>query len=276
MSTIDRFEASERRKTPHRTFLIDTWVNCKRWGLKTIRDRFVLVGTLLWPVVWLVLFAQVFQSVVRIPGFEANSYLNFFVPAMLVLIAQFTAANAGIGLVEDIESGMFEKVLTAPMSRTAIFLGKTLADEFWLVFQVGVALALGLMLGARVEAGVLGMLGLLGVVSLYSFWGVALSTIIALRTRSSKATQIATQLVVFPLFFLSSALMPIKFLPEWLKVFARINPLTYGVDAARAIMLNGWIWSEILPAVGVLVALDVVFGAAAVVSIARATDASAR
>lgn len=83
--------------------------------------------------------------------------------------------------------------------------------------------------------------------------------------------------VVFvPPFFLSNAFMPVKFLPKWLQVVVRINPITYSVDATRAIMLDGWIWSEILLPIGVIVALDVVFGVAAVVILARATNVSTR
>lgn len=276
MSARDDSKAIARRQTSHSTFFGDTWVIFKRWTTKTAQDRFVVITMILFPVLWLGLFTQIFQSVVQIPGFAANSYLDFFVPAMVVLMVQITTGDTGISLVEDIENGMFEKVLAAPVSRTAIFLGKALADELMIVVQAGVALALGLLLGADIETGVIGVIGLLGVSVLYSLWFVALSTIIALRTRSSKATSFATQLISWPLMFLSTVFMPLEFLPEWLQELARLNPMTYGIDVARTIMLDGWIWEEIVPALGVLAALGVVFGVAAIISLGRATNASAQ
>lgn len=276
MSTIDTPRTTEQRQSPYGRFISDTWVNFKRRGLKAIRDRFVLVGTIIQPIIWLVLFTQVFQSVSQVPGFAASSYLDFLVPAIMILVAQFGAADAGIGLVNDIESGMFEKVLAAPVSRTAIFLGKTLADVLKLVIQAAVVLVLGLALGARVETGVVGMLGLLSVVVLYGLWYVALSTIIGLRTRNSEATTISTRILALPLLFLSSAFMPLELLPGWIQIVAQVNPITYGVTAARTIMLDGWAWNTLLPALGVLVALNVVFVVAGIVSLRRATNAKVR
>lgn len=101
--------------------------------------------------------------------------------------------------------------------------------------------------------------------------------LVAIGTDMGRLTGADVATVVFvPPFFLSNAFMPVKFLPKWLQVVVRINPITYSVDATRAIMLDGWIWSEILLPIGVIVALDVVFGVAAVVILARATNVSTR
>lgn len=258
---------------PQGTFIGDTWVNFKRWTRKTVRKRSVIAAMILQPIIWIILFTQIFQDVVRLPGFETESYLAFFLPAVMIFLGQFSAATAGVGLIEDIESGMFEKVLTTPVSRTSVFLGKSLADLLRVVLQVLIILVIGYGLGARVEAGLLGALGLIGVALLFSVLFIGLSTIIGLYTQDSEATQLGVQFLGFPMMFLSSAFFPLELLPSWIQVIARINPITYGIDAARAIMLTGWVWETILPAVGVLVALDLVFGAGAVYMLGRAADA---
>lgn len=273
-STTDADSTASTGWQPHRgNFLGDTWANFKRWTRKLARQPTVIAGMVFQPIAWVVLFTEVFQNVVRLPGFESESYLAFFLPAVLLFLAPFAAIAAGINLVEDIESGMFEKVLTTPASRTAVFLGKSLADLLRVVVQSLIILVLGYAVGARVKSGLLGALGMIGVALLVGVFFLGASTIIGLYTQNSDALQTAMQAILFPLLFLSSAFMPLELLPGWVQLFATVNPITYGIDAARTIMLQGWAWDVILPPVGVLVALDIVIGSAAVVMLGRATKA---
>ncbi|MCL7417696.1 MAG: ABC transporter permease, partial [Halalkalicoccus sp.] len=110
-------------------FFLDVWVNFKRWNVKAIRNPFVLVVSLLNPVIFLVLFTEVFGGVASaaIAG-GGLDYVSFLLPAIVIQVALIAAATSGIGLVNDIESGMFEKVLVSPMSRSAVFLGKTCSE----------------------------------------------------------------------------------------------------------------------------------------------------
>ncbi|MFB6361014.1 MAG: ABC transporter permease [Halobacteriales archaeon] len=256
---------------PRGNFFADTWANFKRWTRKLARQPTVIGGMVFQPIAWVILFTQVFQNVVGLREFESESYLEFFLPAVILFLAPFAAIAAGINLVEDIESGMFEKILATPMSRTAVFLGKTFADLLRVVVQSLIIVVLGYAIGARFEAGLLGALGMIGVALLVGVLFLGGSTMVGLYTQNSDALQTVLQAVLFPLIFLSSAFMPLELLPAWVQFVATINPITYGIDAARAIMLRGWVWEVILPPVGVLVALDIVFGAGAVYMLNRAT-----
>lgn len=260
-------------RPPPGSFLGDTWANFKRWTRKLVRQPTVLAGMIFQPIAWIVLFTQVFENVVRLPGFESESYLAFFLPAVLLFLAPFVGLAAGINLVLDIESGMFDKVLTTPVSRTAVFLGKSLADLLRVVVQSVIILVLGYAVGARIEAGLLGALGMIGVALLLGVFFLSGSTIIGLYTKNQDALTTVLQALFFPLMFLSSAFLPLELLPGWVQFVAQINPLTYGIDAARAIMLQGWAWDAILPGVGVLIVLDLVFGAGAVVMLSRTITA---
>lgn len=274
MSTTDTSRSRERRLLPRRTFFSDTWANLERYLRKFLRNPMLLSATLFQPVVWLILFTEVLQPISAIPGFEAGSYLDFFLPAIVIMVALIAGATSGLGLVEDLENGMFEKVLASPMSRPAIFLGKIFADAVQILIQVAVVLVVGILLGARIEAGLAGALGLLVVALVFSLWFIGLSTIVALRTQNSEATMAIGNVLALPLVFVSNAVLPSEVLPEWVQTISVLNPVTYGVDAARAIILDGWAWDMILPALGVLIALDVVVGAAAVVTLNRATSAA--
>ena len=269
------------------TFLGDVWVNFKRWNLKAVRNPFVLVVSLAQPIIFLVLFTEVFGNVAGeavsrgIPGISYETYL---VPAIAIQVSLAAAVTSGIGLVNDIEEGMFEKILVSPMNRTAVFVGKTAAEVFRIAIQVSVILGLGVLLGAEIALGVVGALGIVGVGILFSLWFVALSNSLAVLTKDQESTIIAANLLQFPLLFLSSAFLPLETLPGWIQTFAAVNPVTYGVDAARSIMLDrdvmtvvdvttfGGTLDGVVPGVAVLVAIDLALGAIAVFLLSSATS----
>jgi len=256
-----------------------------------VRNPFVLVVSLVQPIIFLFLFTEVFGSVAGdavnrgIPGISYETYL---VPAITIQVALAAAITSGIGLVNDIENGMFEKVLVSPMNRTAVFLGKTAAEMFRIAIQISIILGLGVVLGADVTTGLAGAVGIVAVGMLFSLWFLALSNSLAVITRDQESTIIAANLLQFPLLFLSTAFLPLDSLPDWVQTFATYNPVTYGVDAARSLMLDrdvmtvldvnafGGTLDGVIPGVLVLLALDVVLGAVAVFLLSRASSSKAR
>ncbi|GAA0650603.1 ABC transporter permease [Salarchaeum japonicum] len=282
-------------------FVVDTWVNLKRWLIRTIRNPFVVTFSLLNPIMFLVLFTEVFGNLAggAISGMVGGdvSYVTYLVPAIAIQVSLIAATTSGVGLVEDIESGMFEKALVSPMHRGAVFFGKSLSEVIRIVVQVVIILAFGyvlLLLGEGgsftdyIDTGVLGALGIVAVGILFSIWFTAFSNVMALATRDQESTMIAVNVLQFPLLFLSSAFLPLESLPGWVQTVAAFNPITYGVDAARALMFGrdtmtvievtafGGMWDTLVPAVAVLGALDLALGAVAVYYMARATSADAR
>jgi ABC-2 type transport system permease protein len=273
------------------TFVGDTWVNFKRWNLKAVRNPFVLVVSLVQPIIFLVLFTEVFGNVAGgavnqgIPGINYETYL---VPAIAIQVALAAAITSGVGLVNDIENGMFEKVLVTPMNRTAVFIGKTAAEVFRIAVQIAIILGLGVLLGAEIVTGVVGAVSIIAIGVLFSLWFVAFSNALAIITRDQESTIIAANLLQFPLLFLSSAFLPLAALPGWIQTFARFNPVTYGVDAARSLMIDqdvmtvidltwfGGTLDGVVPGVAVLVVLDLVFGAIAVVLLSRASSSDVK
>ena len=270
------------------TFVGDFWVNFKRWNLKAVRNPFVLVVSLVQPIIFLVLFTQVFGGVATSAinqGGASITYETYLVPAIAMQVALAAAATSGVGLVNDIEQGMFEKVLVSPMSRVGVFAGKSGAELLRIAGQIAIILVLGVVLGATIETGIVGALGIMAVGILFAIWFMSLSNIIAVITKDQESTIIGANLLQFPLLFVSTAFLPLSALPDWIELVATFNPVTYGVDAARAIILNqdvmtvievtqfGGIWNTLVPAIAILVVLDLVLGTLAVVMLRRATSA---
>ncbi|RRJ31570.1 ABC transporter permease [Halocatena pleomorpha] len=282
-------ETPDGQKTTGNGFVRDTWIVLKRWLMKTVRNPFVVTSSLLNPLVFLVLFTEVFGGIMegtisQSLGTEA-SYITYLVPAIVIQTAMIAATTSGIGQVEDIESGMFEKLLVSPLHRGAVFLGKSLSEVIRIVVQVTIILVLGYVLltldtGASlneyVKTGVFGAFGIVLVAILFSIWFTAISNVVALLTRDQESTIIAVNVLQFPMLFLSSAFLPIEVLPGWVRTVATLNPITYGVDAARALMFGrdvmtvievtsfGGVWNTLVPALGILAVLDFALGAVAI------------
>ncbi|RZH67271.1 ABC transporter permease [Natrinema altunense] len=278
--------------TPHvdrhgGSFASDVWVTFVRWTIKSVRNPFVLVVSLVQPIIFLVLFTQVFGGVAT-SALQGISYETYLVPAIVIQVALVAAATSGIGLVNDIENGMFEKTLVSPMNRSAVFLGKTLAEIVRIVVQVTIVLVLGVLLGAEIATGVVGAVAIVGICVLFSVWFTAFSNVLAVLTRDEESTIIGANLLQLPLLFVSSAFLPLPALPGWIRTVATFNPITYGVDAARAVMLGedtmtvieitqfDGMWNTLVPALAVLLGLALVFGSVAVYAIGRAASADVR
>lgn len=301
MSTIGGSDSSIGTKSSGNGFVIDVWINLKRWVVKTTRNPFVVVSSLVQPIIFLVLFTEVFGGVVGGALSEALgpgvNYVTYLTPAIIIQSALVAAAGSGIGLVDDMESGMFEKVLVSPINRVAMFLGKALSEVVRIVVQTLIILALGYVLvwldtggnvGTYIETGIVGAAGIIGVAIVFAIWFTAFSNIIALATRDQESTIIGANLLQFPLLFVSSAFIPIRNLPEWVQVVATYNPITYGVDAVRALMLGqdvlsvieittfSGIWNTLVPALTVLIVLDFLLGGIAVYYLNRASSSGVR
>ena len=292
--------ATDERAAPARApgngFLADVWFSLERWLRKTLRAPFVTFSSLVQPVIFFVLMAEVFGAIAggalaQTLGADVN-YVTYLAPAIVVQSALAGAAVSGIGLVKDVETGMFAKTLVSPMGRTAMFLGKVLSEVVRIAVQTVIILLLGAGMltqesGASVhgylQTGVLGAVGIVAVVVLFGGVFMAFSNVVALVTRDEEATIMIANLLTFPLLFVSSAFVPLEALPGWIRTVAVVNPITYGVDAVRALLLGrdvmtvvevtafGGLWNTVVPAVAVLLAFNLVLGAFAVRLLNRAS-----
>lgn len=205
--------------------------------------RLVFFG-LLQPVVMLLLFSQVFSGIGTLPGVtQYQGYINFLMPATLVNIAMTTAMSSGVGLLTEIYTGFIGRLRTMPINLISVLVARTVSDAVRLAVQQVVAvLAAVLFLGFRPG----GVFGVTVAVLLTVAVGWGLSWIfIAIATWQSKpeTMQAVSFIVMFPLMFGSSAYMPVDAMPGWIRAVALCNPVTYAIDATRALALGmplGW------------------------------------
>src|ERR1700760_2599768 len=147
------------------TALRQTWQVYLRNLRVLMRQPAFLLITIIQPVIWLLLFGALFRAVSRIPGFH-GSYINFLTPGVVVMLAVFSAGWSGMGAVEDIQSGVMERVLATPVWRGAINAGSVLYAGFSMMVQALLIIALALLLGVDFRGGVVGVIVMLIAASL--------------------------------------------------------------------------------------------------------------
>ena len=224
-----------------------------------VRMPAYLVMNLVQPIIWLLLFGQLFKSVVDIPGFGGgDDYLVFLTPGIVMMMALFGSAWAGTTYIEDMERGVMDRFLTSPTSRGALIVATMLYQAVLAVIQTLVVLGVAWLAGARFGGGVVGLLVLLVAVVLLTFVFAAFSNAIALLARQQTALIAISQLISFPLMFLSSAIMDTKLSPEWVGSVARFNPFEWAVVAGREALQDAPDWASVWLHLGLLAALAIV------------------
>src|ERR687885_208435 len=228
------------------TFVAEVRALYMRWIRKMFRRPIQLYFSLIQPMIWLLLFGQVFSNITRFnqAAFGGKSYLQFFMPAVMVQTVLFGAGRSGLGIINDIDSGFLDKLLTTPINRMAILLGKILGDLTTIVVQATLIVVITLIVGqfqtdrVRFEYGVPGILGAVCIALLFALGLAGLNVFIALKTRNTESTFLISNFLTLPLLFTSSAQLPLQLMPSWLQTVAHFNPVTYTIQAMR-ILLNG-------------------------------------
>jgi ABC-2 type transport system permease protein len=229
-----------------------------------VRVPAYLVINLIQPIIWLLLFGQLFRSVVDIPGFSGGSnYLVFLTPGIVMMMALFGSAWAGSSFIQDMDRGVMDRFLTSPTSRGGLIVATMLYQAVLTVIQTLVVLGVAWLAGARFNGGIAGILVLLLAAVLLTFVFAAFSNAIALIAKQQSALIAISQLISFPLMFLSSAIMDTSLSPKWVGEVARLNPFEWAVVAGRGALQPQPDWTTIWQHLGLLAALVVIMTALA-------------
>jgi ABC-2 type transport system permease protein len=227
-------------------------------SLRTLwRQPAYAAATLVQPVIWLLLFGQLFRSVVHIPGFNLGSgtYLEFITPGVIVMTALFSSTWAGTVYVEDMNRGVMDRLLASPVRRGAMMIGTLAYQGITTVLQTLVVFGLAFATGARFPGGVAGIGITAAAAVLIAVILASLSNALALLLRQQEALIGISQFIVLPLVFLSSAIMDTGLSPGWVQQVARYNPVDWAVVASRQALSAGTQWGAVWPRLGFLVAL---------------------
>jgi len=204
-----------------------TWFLTVRQARNLMREPIWIVLLLVQPMVWLVLYGQLFRNVTRLGGFGTGSYITFLAPAIVVMNAFFGATWSGMSMINDLDHKVVERFLATPASRFSIVLSQIVRSALTAAIQAVIILLVALALGVRVHTGIAGWLVIIlaGILVNSAFAGI--SQAIALLTRR-EATMIARPQM-----------------PGWMQTAARFNPVDWGVRASREVVLPGTDWGSV-------------------------------
>jgi ABC-2 type transport system permease protein len=234
------------------TLLAQTWYVTLRHLRGFMRQPWYILGTLIQPVIWLLLFGKLFRSVVEIPGFATQSYITFLTPGVVVMVALYADGWSGMSVIEDLDRGVVDRFLVSPIHRGALLGGLVAYEAVLTVLQSAIIVGLGLLMGARFSGGVAGVAMLIAAAVLLGAAWASLSNALALMLRTREAVIGAFTVVVMPLSFLSAAFMQLSLVPGWMRGIARFNPVNWAVEAGREALGPSVDWGSVLAHTGSL------------------------
>jgi ABC-2 type transport system permease protein len=197
------------------------------------RQPWWIAISLMQPVIYLVLFGSLFTELASGTA-VGGSYIDFLLPGIVVMSALSSGGWAGTASLDDIKGGVMDRMLVTPVRRSAVIVGHLGQQALIVTLQAIVLIGLGLVIGARLEGGAWGIAIMLGASILLGTAIGALSHAIALLARTQETLIAVSQGVILPMTFLSTTFMVTELMPDWMATVAAVNPLTWGVDAARA------------------------------------------
>jgi ABC-2 type transport system permease protein len=228
----------------------------RRSTLKTLRQPFQLFPIVFFPAILLAVNASGLKAVTHLPGFPTDSYISFAIAVAFIQGAMFSLINTGTNLAEDIENGFFNRLALTPLRRVSLIAGLLVGVAILGVMQSAAYMLIGLIAGAKLDAGLGGALVILILGSLTAVAFGAIGCAAALRTGSGEAVQ-----GLFPLFFmfifLSSSSLPRNLLTTgWFHTVATWNPVSYLIEAFRSLYIFGWdstaLWRGFAVAIAIL------------------------
>lgn len=234
-TAIDVPSARERAALPPSRVVADIALVAGRNLRKVVRNPRLIVFTTIQPLMQLILFAYVFNAVAAIPGI---SYKDFVVPAVLVQTMTFAAMGSGVGIANDLHTGMVDRFRSLPIARSAFLVGRTSSDSLRLGIQACLLVAASLLIGFRFHSGLAAALGMLVVVVLFGIALAAFSAWVGLSVGDPETVQAAVFIPILPLVFTSSAFAPVSRLPGWMQPLAKVSPVTAAIDTARGLALG--------------------------------------
>ena len=218
---------SEARLVP------DTLVMAWRSLIVMVRNPGEFYDILIQPIMFTVLFGELFGG--AIAG-DVKAYLPTVVPGLIIMNALTTSQSVGVDLREDMDKGVFDRFRTLPMSRVAPVLGPMVSDVLRYLVCTSLTVLTGVALGYRPENGWSGALGAIALATACA-WAIAwIFLLLGTLFSSAQAVTSFSVIIMFPLTYLSNAMVPTSTLPGWLKAFVRNNPISHIVDGCRYLL----------------------------------------
>jgi ABC-2 type transport system permease protein len=239
-------------------FAFETYYQGIRTTRRFLRVPSNYVSIIFFPLIQLLVFSQLYQDIIQLPGFEGQaSYLAYLAPGQVAFTAFMAVAWSGFGIIIEFRSGYLDKLRSTPIRRWSILAAEMVPLFFQAAAMAGILLLISVLLGARIATGVGGFVLILMLAGVFGVAFAGASFVPALMTKSEQATTTFSMLL-FPVMFMSTAFVPAALMPGWMQTVNDWNPISCVIEAMRSLMITGYDWTAIgeallsLAVVGVL------------------------
>ena len=246
----------------------DTLTITRRNLLVWMRVPAYLVFTVIQPVMFTLMFRYVFGGAipVNVPG----GYVNFLIPGIVAQTAAFASFGTAIALAMELKKGVIDRLRSMPMARSAVLAGRLVADTGRMLITILIIIGVGYAVGFRFSNGVLPAIAMIALATVFGLAICCIAAYTGLAIGDEESVQAFGLIWLFPITFLSSAFVPISTMPGWLQAFANNQPVTYVIDAMRALALGGPVESNLWKSAVWLAGIFIVFVPLAVRAYRRA------
>ncbi|PZN01847.1 MULTISPECIES: ABC transporter permease [Thermaerobacter] len=236
-------------------FWLENRILLLRWWFRLRREPLTLLSTLAQPVLWLLLFGHLLARMAagEVPG---GDYLRFMTAGAMVMTVFNGAVNGGVELLFDRETGFLQRLLAAPIRRLSIVTSRFAYIVAVTAVQNLLITLTAFLMGVRFATGLGGVVAALAIGALFGAGVATLSIALAFAVPRHPEFFTITGFLSLPLLFLSSALAPLELMPGWMQVLARVNPMTYAIEATRVLVLRGWDPAGVTSMLAALLAFD--------------------
>jgi ABC-2 type transport system permease protein len=220
----------------------------------SFKNPILIFLSLFQPLMFMLLYMPLLGGLGAVPGITGGT-VNLFIPGLLVMQAIFEGGFVGFALIDDIRSGLINRYLVTPVSRSAILLGKILRDVTIILMQCVLITLVAIPFGLS-----LNVVGFLLSLVLYALMGIIMSSIsygFALIYKAEDSLAPTMNTLTLPISLLAGIFLPLALAPVWLQYLGKINPFSYGVDATRELFMGNFLNVNILVGFVVLAVLAV-------------------
>jgi len=272
-STVPAAKAGQnaRREIPTgpQWLLHDSWTEAMRHLRIIPRNVELLIFAAVQPIMFVLLFVYVFGGSIIVPGFD--SYTQFLIPGIFAQTVVFNSAFTGVGLAEDLQKGLVDRLRSLPMTQSAVLVGRTLSDLVRNMITFLVMLLVAFAIGFRFEGSLIGAAAATALLLAFSYSLSWVQAVFGMSVKSVEAANSAGFIWMFPLTFVSSAFVEPKTLPSWMEPIAEANPFTIVTNAGRALYNGNPVGDTVWQSLAWSVALTAVFSTIAVRKFNRTT-----
>lgn len=217
----------------------------KRGFKQAIRPYIAVAPEFIMPAFYFIVNSAAFQSVVALPGFNQESYMQFYAPVVLLISIFMSSGSTGLETVTDISTGYMDRLFLAPVNRWYIIFSKLAAVGLKAVLALIIMMIFIIAFGAHFHGGVIGFILILLLAFIFAMGWAGIGLILAFTTKNPRVLQ-SSYVFFFPFSFITTSQLPLNLLHGWYKTAVQINPVTYILEAIRSVLINNQIGGTVL------------------------------